>query len=125
MIDTVTQEEFIDAFQGYNGWSDTYKNNFSYDGLVALYDFLEDYEDSTDSQIPFDRVALAVEYSEYANLAECIEDYSDIINFEDLQNLTTVIYIDQPPTLSKVSKYPLILRRSQELNNTRFIIQQY
>lgn len=125
MIDTVTEEAFITAFTGGQSWSDTYKNNFSRDGLVALYDWLEDYEDSTDEQIPFDRVALAVEYNEYANLAECIEDYGGIINFEDLQNSTIVIYIDQPPTLSKVAKHPEILRRNQELNNTRFIIQQY
>ena len=43
MKNTITYREFADAFRS----SDTYRNNFSYDGLFALFDYLEELEEST------------------------------------------------------------------------------
>jgi hypothetical protein len=37
----VSKNKFIDWFKS----SNTYKNNFSYEGLNALFDWLEEYED--------------------------------------------------------------------------------
>ena len=73
MITHVTQSEFIDTFRN----SHSYKNNFSYDGLMALFEYLEQYEDSTDEQIQFDMIGLCCEYSEYSNVKEFITDYQD------------------------------------------------
>ena len=90
MIQTVSKYDFEDAFLK----SDTYKDNFSYEGLVALFEYLEDYEESTGEQIEFDMVALACEYSEYKNLKEIKENYNDIKSLEDLQDHTQVIEFD-------------------------------
>ena len=46
MKQTVNEYEFRDAFLG----SDTYKNKFSYDGLTALFEWMEEYEESTGSE---------------------------------------------------------------------------
>ena len=40
------------------------KENFSYEGLGLLFDYLEEYEDSTGQEIELDVIALCCEYSE-------------------------------------------------------------
>lgn len=62
--------------------SDTYKNNFSYEGLNALFDYLEEHEESTGEEIDFDMVALCCEYSEYKSAYEAMEEYQP----EDMPN---------------------------------------
>ena len=95
MITTITRNDFVDAFSGVGGWSDTYKNNFSYEGLRALFEYFEESEEGTGETIEFDRVAIACEYSEYENLKELQEEYtSDIETLEDLSDHTAVIPID-------------------------------
>ena len=89
MIETVTKSTFIDSFRS----SDTYKNNFSYMGLDALYDYLEEFEEDTGEQIQFDLVAICCDFSEYDSLEEIIEDYDSIETLEDLEMKTTVIPI--------------------------------
>lgn len=102
MKQTVTFSQFCDAF------SDTYKGNFSYAGKRALYDYLEEYEDSTGEEVELDTVALCCEYSEYESALACIKDAG--YNFEAdeddteeeqeeaalewLQDQTTVIKFD-------------------------------
>ena len=73
MITHVTQTDFIDTFRN----STTYKNNFSYDGLIALFEYLEDLEEDTGEQINFDMVGLCCDYSEYSNVENFINDYQD------------------------------------------------
>ena len=73
MITHVTQSDFIDTFR----YSHTYKNNFSYDALIALFDYLVDLEQDTGEQINFDMIGLCCEYSEYSNVEEFITDYQD------------------------------------------------
>lgn len=89
MIQTITGYDFRNAFNS----SDTYKNNFSYAGLNALFAYLEEYETDTGEQIEFDMVALCYEYTEYKNLAELQANYTDITSMEDLEDNTAVIRI--------------------------------
>ena len=89
MIETVTKSTFIDSFRS----SDTYRDNFSYMGLDALYDYLEELEEDTGIQIQFDLVAICCDFSEYDSLEELIDDYDSIETLEDLEMKTTVIPI--------------------------------
>ena len=89
MKTNVNLNDFADRFLQ----SDNYKNNFTYNWLKALYDYLEQYEEATGSEIEFDMIALCCEYTEYENLAELQGNYSDIESFNDLENNTSVIYI--------------------------------
>ena len=78
-------------------------DNFSYDGLTALYDYLTQYEESCDTELEFDPIAYCCEFTEYENFKEIKQNY-DIKNFKELEDKTSVIKIP---------------------NTKRFIIQNY
>ena len=48
------------------------KDQFTYEGLEVLFDYLEEYEDSTGEEIELDVIALCCEYSEdsYKGIAD-------------------------------------------------------
>ena len=85
MIQSINQNQFQDAFMKLRS------DNFSYEGLNALYNYLEQLEDDMEKSIELDVIALCCEYSEYKNLEHLQEDYSDIETMEDLMLETTVI----------------------------------
>jgi len=88
MIDTVTRHTFIDTFRKLR------PNNFSYEGLNALFDFYEELEEGTGEQIEFDPIAICCEWSEYDSFEEIKDAYDDINTEEDLEYLTQVIPLD-------------------------------
>ncbi len=92
MYTEITKSQFTQWFLT----SPNYKNNFSYEGTKALFDYLENYEEETGQKIEFDPVALCCEYSEYDNLQSVIENYNstDIQTIDDLRNNTSVIEIE-------------------------------
>ena len=89
MKEYVNFTDFCDRFRGFDR-----NNNFTYDGKRALFDYLEGYEEDTGEEIEFDVIALCCEYTEYENLAELQENYTDIESLEDLEEHTVVIRID-------------------------------
>ena len=88
------------SFDSFNDWfvrdNNDYKNNFSYEGRKALFDYLEELEDDTGDKIEFDPIALCCEYSEYDNFKQLQESYNidEITNLETLRDHTTVIKIE-------------------------------
>lgn len=89
MIKTITFCDFCDSF------SDSYKDNFTYNGKRALFDYLEQYEEDTGTQIELDTVALCCEYTEYADIEEYNQQYATpVTSIEDIQDYTTVIPIE-------------------------------
>jgi hypothetical protein len=70
---------FCDEFK-----NSSYKNNFSYDGLRALYDYLIDYEENTGTEIELDVVALCCDYTEYEDIYDVIDAYSLVLDLEGL-----------------------------------------
>ena len=66
-------------------------NQFSYEGLEALYNYIEDYEESCDTETELDVIALCCEYTEYGSLEELKNNYDMIESFEDLEDHTQVI----------------------------------
>lgn len=89
MKQTVYFNDFVDAFQSMNR-----KEAYSYEGKRALFDYLEEYEESTGEETELDVIALCCEYTEYDDLAELQKNYSDIETMEDLEEHTTVIKIE-------------------------------
>ena len=90
MINTMTENDFVSWFQK----SETRKDQFSYNGLVALFEYIESYEIDTASKIEFDPIALCCEYTEYENLKELQGEYEDIKDLDDLRDHTQVIEFD-------------------------------
>lgn len=60
MKQTINAYQFRDAFRS----SSDYKNRFSYDGLGILFDYLEEYEESSGEELEFDMVGIACEWYE-------------------------------------------------------------
>ena len=80
------------------------RENFSYDGLKALFEYLEEFEDGTGEEVELDVIALCCEYAEYDSLNEYNDDYgTEYDEIDAIQDDTMLIKID----------------------DERFIIQQY
>ena len=88
----VTEWDFIQEFAS----SDTYKNNFSIVGLKALYNFLTELEEDTDTEIEFDIVAICCDFTEYEDFEELKNTYSNLNleTLEDFEDYTTIIELD-------------------------------
>ena len=96
MYQTIGKCQFHDAFKSMGR-----DNQFSYEGLDALYDYLEQYEEDTGEKIDLDVIALCCEYSEYDNLEQFRNDYDSkdedgqyqYNDIEDIRAETEVIEI--------------------------------
>ena len=92
MKDTMTEFSFCDWFQK----SAERKNQFSYEGLRALYEYLVNLEDDIGEEFEFDPIAWCCEYTEYESLKDFQEQH-DKFDFEcidDIKEVTSVIEID-------------------------------
>lgn len=89
MKETINFSQFCDRFRDTNR-----DNNFTYDGKRALFDYLEALEDDTGEEIELDVIALCCDYTEYKNLEELQENYTNIESIHDLEDYTTLIMID-------------------------------
>jgi hypothetical protein len=67
---------------------------FTYAGLNALYEYIN--ESYTDEPFEMDIIELCVQFTEYENLDECLQEVGndDIKTLEDLQDHTIVIEIE-------------------------------
>ena len=89
MIQTINEYQFADAFNKIR------PDNFTYRGLIALYNYFEQYEEDTGEQIELDVIAICCDYYEYEDLKYFQEDYSeDYESIEEIGQATTVIMID-------------------------------
>lgn len=80
MKQIINFSQFCDSFEG------SYKDHFSYKGKQALFDYLEEYEDSCDTEVELDVVALCCEYTEYEDAEEYDRAYTTGINGDDYDN---------------------------------------
>jgi|TARA_R110000868_G_scaffold409834_1_gene696206 hypothetical protein len=99
MKQSVNMYDFERAFKNFE------RDNFSYDGLKALFEYLEQLGDDIGEEIELDVIALCCEYAEYDSLKEYNDAYDTKYGEIDLiQDDTTLIKIE---------------------GTERFIIQQY
>lgn len=90
MKTTVSLSDFRNAFTSYD------RDNFSYKGLEALYNWIEELDDSCETETELDVIALCCEFTEYENLEEFQQNYNkdDYKTLDDVSNATTVIMIN-------------------------------
>jgi len=102
MYANISFSRFCDAFHAMDRG-----DQFSYHGKKALYDYLEELEDSTGAPVELDVIALCCEYTEYESAIEAASEMSDRepdpeeeedANEEDaldyLRDRTTVLEVD-------------------------------
>ena len=92
MIETITKDTFTDTMT-------KPINGFSYDGANALFSYLEELEESSETTIEFDPIAIRCNYVEYNDLAELNKDFEDDYTMETLAEATTVIEVDGTSSL--------------------------
>ena len=94
MKQTINEYQFKDAFQKCR------PNNFSYEGLTALYDYLEQYEEDTGQEMELDVIAICCDFTEYDSLEEFQKEYYDeevgdcYEDIEEIEEETIVIPIE-------------------------------
>ena len=98
MKQTVNSSDFVDAFRTHNRM-----DQFSYEGLKALFEYLERYEEDTGEETELDVIAICCDFSEHATAleaatehgweadAEADDDDNEEAALEWLQDQTTAI----------------------------------
>ena len=89
----VTREQFVHRFMTMR------PNQFSYEGLSALYDHLDELSEDMHKDIELDVIAICCEYAEYDTIEEVLKDYDHIKDREDLEDNTVVIDIPNEKSL--------------------------
>ena len=90
----------VDIYEFRRAFETCRPNNFSYEGLSALFDYLEEYEEGTDTELELDVIGLCCDFSEYEDLKEFQGEYFDDVKgdkYEDLEEIeeeTIVIRIE-------------------------------
>jgi hypothetical protein len=101
MKQTINEYTFTEAF------ARTRPNQFSYEGLKALFEHLEEMEEGTGEEMELDVIAICCDYAEYENLEEFQRDYGTYYDSLDaIEDETELIYMYSP-------------------NNDKFIIRQF
>jgi len=85
-------KQTMNEFDFKNEFKKIRPDNFSYDGLTALYDHLIQYEEDCDTELEFDPIAYCCEYTEFDSFEDVKINY-DIKTLEELQDNTTVLKI--------------------------------
>ena len=88
MKQAVNLYEFKQAFADYGR-----KDNFSYDGLEVLFNYLQDYEESTCTEIDLDVIAICCDYTE-STIEEVLNNYG-LNSLEELEEQTIVIPVNE------------------------------
>ena len=102
MKTTVTSHQFVEAFRACGR-----ESQFSRAALFALFEYLEDYEDSCGEELELDPIGICCEFAEYPSAREAAEEYGFEPDGDDddddareksalewLQNQTQVIEFD-------------------------------
>jgi len=73
MKQTINFYEFASQFQAMR------PNSFTREGLIALWEYLEEWEELTGEELELDVIALCCDFIEYESLADYKQDYTDDI----------------------------------------------
>lgn len=91
IIKTIDLYDFRRAFSDYDR-----ADQFSYEGLGALFEWLDELAADTDTPYELDVIGLCCEFTEYSDFSEIYDNYSNtqIESIEDLRDHTSVIEFD-------------------------------
>lgn len=94
MKTTVTSYQFIEAFRACGR-----ETQFSRAALFALFEYLEEYENSTGEEIELDPIGICCEWAEFSSAREAASEYGFETDDDDeaekwLGRKTTVVQFD-------------------------------
>lgn len=86
MKQTVNRNMFVSDFLAIR------PDNFTYEGLCALFDYLEELGEDLGEDLELDVIAICCDFSQYEDLKEFQDNYGDeYASVEDIEDHTTVI----------------------------------
>ena len=94
MKTTVTSHQFVEAFRACGR-----ESQFSRAALFALFEYLEEYENSTGEEIELDPIGICCEWAEHSSAREAASEYGFEAEDDDeaekwLGRKTTVVQFD-------------------------------
>jgi len=90
IVNYVSKSDFRDEFTKMNR-----ENQFSYKGLNALYDYLDNFYSEADKPYELDVIEICCSFTEYDNLQDFNNDYNrEYENIDEIVDDTEVIRID-------------------------------
>lgn len=113
MKTTVNFYEFERAFQDFDRF-----DNFGYDGLKALFEYLEDLEDDIGEEFELDVIALCCDFTRYEDIEEYLNDYGTQIDSEDYDADDEQFFEDVKEEIRENTTFI-------DVDGTAFIIQVY
>ena len=91
-------------------------NNFSYSGLKALFDYLEDLEQDTGEELELDVISLCCDFTEYNDVHEFVADYGNSYIVWDVEpeagddeNESVEGVVDYVATLDNIRDYTIVI----------------
>ena len=87
MKTTISLHDFRNAFR------ECRPDNFTYEGLERLFDYLEQFDEDCGEEQELDVIAICCDFSE-DTIEEVLSDYS-LENIQELEDNTTVLYIGE------------------------------
>ena len=78
-------------------------NNFTDEGLIVLWDYLEEYENSTGEEIDLDVIELCCDYSE-DSLSNIVDSYSIDLEGEDDHEQAVKDYLEDKTILVGITE---------------------
>ena len=121
MKQTVSEWDFIEAFrQAGRG------EQFTIEGLSALFKEFEDFEDSTGEEIELDVIAICCDYTEYSNFAEFNSNYNlldddEIAELLEENDIEDIDDIEVDMVFDTISWNTIVI----PVDDYSFIIQNY
>jgi len=85
IVTTVTSHDFHNAFKA------TRPDQFSYDALEGLFNFIEEMSEDIGTPYELDVIGECCDWCEYDDINELMQCYPDIESLEDLHDHTIVI----------------------------------
>ena len=86
IVMNVNSSNFVDQFQKYNRM-----DNFSYDALLLLFNYLEDLSEQLEAPITLDVISLCCEYSESDYLSIAQDYMIDLADVEEEDEQVEVV----------------------------------
>ena len=76
MYSNTSRNDFIDTFRaiGRMDKGDGNGGDFTYEALDALFDYMEEFEESIGEQVEFDPIGLCCQFSEYASAMDALHE---------------------------------------------------
>lgn len=112
IVQTLSKSSFIDAFT-----HSSRKDQFSYEALEAIFEYLEEYSDSTGENVELDIVGICCEWTE-AHWSDIAFDYSiDLNDFADDE--------DDDNRIEAVMQYLWDNSQAYQLSNGNIVYVQF